>query len=444
MEITLEKEDQKARLNINLVEDDYKPKVAEKLKEYGKKANLKGFRPGKVPISLMQKMYGKSILVEEINHLISHSINDYIKSNKLNIVGDPLPSDENDQIDWENQKEFQFSFNIGLVPEFSLTLDNLEATKYTIAITDEIINETVDNLKSQFGEMADTDTVEEGDFLTGDVKEVNGDYLYENASFSSENIKKGELKKFVGKKKGDKVTFDIQNTFEDIPTTAAAVGMANEEAEKATGDFECTLKTIKRKIPAEINQDFFDKVFGKDIVTSEEAFRNKLKETVEENYKRETAALLTRDLEDRLLKQTEVNIPDTFVKTWLLETNKKEYTQEAIDKQYDRFKKELKWNLIRNQIVEQEGLKAEHEEIVEKAKEYITQQFGNIPMSGEMEETMNKIAENYLKQDNGKPYMQIFETILTDKALAFIKGKTKIKDKTISLEEFKKLANIES
>lgn len=444
MEIILEKETQPAKLKVTIREEDYKPKVTEKVKEYSKKASIKGFRPGKVPPGLIQKMYGKSILVDEINHIVSHSINDYIKDNKLNIVGDPIPSEENNEIDWDHQKSFDFAFKIGLVPEFKLDLTNITLTRNSIKIDDKVVEETLDNLKNQFGEMIDTEVVEKGDSLSGELKQIDGDFLNEDVTFQLERMKDAAQKQFIGKKAGEAISFDPKKTFEDTATFSMVTGLTNEEAEKAEGEFSFTLKSVKRKKPAEVNQDFFDKVFGKDVVKTEDEFKNKLRETISENYHRESEALLTRDIEDEIVKKTEVVLPDNFLKEWLLKTNEGKLSDEQIDTQYEQFQSNLKWNLIRNKIVEDHDLKAEHEEILAHAKQLIIQQFGNMPLGPEMDETLNKIAENYLKQDNGKAYMQIFDTVMAEKSIDLLKEKLAIQEKTVSIDEFKKLAGAES
>lgn len=183
MEITLEKQSAtNATLKVNLNESDYRPKVAEKVKEYSKKVQLKGFRPGKVPTSLVEKMYGKSILVDEINQILSDSITKYIRENKLPIIGEPLPdSEKTENINWETQKEFEFNYNLGLVPEFNLDLSpNVKLTKNNIKIEDKVVNETLENLKNQFGQSTNPEVSAEGDFIYGDLKEENGDFEFQS------------------------------------------------------------------------------------------------------------------------------------------------------------------------------------------------------------------------------------------------------------------------
>lgn len=439
MEVTLAKEQKYTKLTIKLTESDYQPKVSEKLKEYSKKASIKGFRPGKVPTGLIQKMYGKGILIEEINQIISSSINDYIKEQKLNVVGEPIPSAENNEIDWDNQKEFEFNFNLGVVTEFNVDLSKVKATQYKIKVDETVVNETVENLKNQVGEMEDADSISGDDFLIGEISNSAGDWKKDESMLSIDKLSEAGRKLFKGKKIGDSISFNIQKAFIDSSAIGVTTGHSRDEAESLSGEYSFTIKTIRRKKPAEINQEFFDKIFGKDTVSTEEDFKSKLKETIEENYSRETDYLLTQEIEKTIIEATPIETPDEFLKEWLIKTNNGKLTEADIEKQYDKFQADLKWNLIRNNIIEKNEIKAEHEDIIAKAKESIMQQFGNMPINEEMDETLNKIADNYLKQDNGKAYMQTFEAVLLDKTIDFLKNNIKISEKEVSLDEFKKI-----
>jgi trigger factor len=444
VEITLEKKDKtNATIKVNLKEADYNPKVAEKLKEYSKKVSLKGFRPGKVPPALIQKMYGKSIKIDEINHLLSKSINDYIKESKLAILGDPLPDTTSaEKIDWDTQKEFEFNYAVGLVPEFKYDLsDSIKITKYAIEVDDNSVKETVDNLRSQYGKMSNPEESTEGDFVYGELKEVNGSFSTQTL-IPTNKINKKELKKFVGLKKGDKTEFDIKSTFEDAAAIAHATGLSKDEAAKKEGKFELTVTNISRSEPAPLDQEFFDKIFGKDAVKTEEEFNQKLKDTIKENYTRESENLFSRDIQNHLVDNTKIELPDAFLKKWLLTSNQGKITEEQIEKEYEFYLKELKWSLIKNKIGEENSIKVENEEVVTKTKEMIAQQFGNLPLGEEMEETMNKIADNYLQQEKGKNYIKLYEQVFYEKIIDLIKTKIKFQDKKVSVDEFKNAAGM--
>jgi trigger factor len=443
MDIVLEKKDTtNGTIKVNLKEADYQAKVAQKLKEYSKKANIKGFRPGKVPTSLIQKMYGKSIMVDEINHLLSSSLNDYIKENKLPIIGDPLPDTEKaTKIDWETQKEFEFNYQIGLVSEFKCEVsDKIKIPKYQIQTDDKIFNETLENLRSQYGKITNPEISEEGDSIYGELKEVNGDFTT-NGLVPTNKIKKSEQKKFAGKTKGDKIEFDIEKTFDDAAVLAHVTGLSLEDAKAKKGKFELTVTNINRTELASIDQEFFDKIFGKDKITTEEEFNQKLKDTIKENYDRESENMLSREIHDYYVKNTKIELPNEFLKKWLFISNEGKVSEDQIEKEYDQYVGEVKWSLIKNKIAELNNIKVENEEILAKTKEMISQQFGSIAITEELQETFDKIADNYLKQDKGKNYMKMYEQVFFDKVLSFIREKVSFQEKKITVEEFKDIAN---
>lgn len=444
MEIILEKKDPaNATIKVNLKEADYKPKVAEKVKEYSKKVQLKGFRPGKVPTGLIEKMYGKSILVDEINQLISESLFGYIRENKLPILGDPLPeTGKDDLIDWDNQKDFEFKYAVGLVPDFKYDLsDKVKFTKYQIDVEESVLNETLENLQSQYGKMDNPEVSAAGDFIYGELKEKEGSFST-NTLIPTKRIKKDQQKLFTGIKKEDTITFDIQKVFEDSASLAHATGVSKEEAEKLKGTFEFKVTNISRSEPAPMDQEFFDKIFGAEAVKSEEEFRTKLKETVAENYKREADNLLTKEIQEELIKNTPIDTPDEFLKRWLLASNQGKITEDQINKEYEFYLKELKWSIIRNKIAEDNNIEATKEEVENRTKEMVREQFGRYATGPEMEETFARIAENYLKQENGKNYMKLHDEVLYNKVLDLIKSKVKISDKKVNVEEFKKVAKM--
>jgi trigger factor len=444
MEIVLEKKSTTdAKLKVNLKEADYQPKIKEKLKEYGKKVTLKGFRAGKVPASLIDKMYGKSILVDEINNLLYESVNSYIKENKLAIVGDPLPdAEKTNNIDWDNQKDFEFIYDLGLVGDFAYELsDKVNLTKYIISAEDKVITETLDNLRKQYGKMVDGETVLEDDFVKGQLKAIAGTYDKETL-IPMNRVSKKDLSKFLGKKVGNKIEFVIEEAFEDPAYIEYVTGLPKEEAVVTKGKFEFTIVNIRHSELATLDQEFFDKIFGKDAVTTEAEFNEKLKETISENYNRESEALLINDIREYYIKNTNIELPIEFIKRWLLSSNQGKITQEQIDKEFDGYLSELKWTLIKNKIAETNEVKVEHEEVMGKVRNMMLQQFGMNAVPEGMEDTFDKIVDNYLKENNGKNYVKMFEDAYNGKAVEVIRNKVKISDKNVSVEEFKKAAKI--
>ncbi len=442
MDITLNKKDNtNASIKIILNEADYQPNVEQKIKEYRKNANIKGFRPGKVPASYIKKLYGKSVLVEEINSLLSKSLTDYIKENDLKILGEPIPNQEDAaKIDWDNQKDFEFEYTLGLVEEFDIKLDDkFKVEKYVIEVTDKVMKETLDNLTKQHG---DTESVEESkaeDTLEGKLSTADGE-VQEKVVLPIEDAEKKAQKQFVGIKKGDEIKFDIEKTFKSSEAKSRLLGQHDTGAKAASGEYILTVSDIKRTKPAEINQELFDKVFGKDAVKTREEFDKKVKETIAENYDRETENLLNRDLVDSLVEKTKFDLPDEFLKNWLLLSNEGKITQEQIDKEYDLYTKDLRFNLIKNKIAEanQDSIKVEHTDVMDYTKKMIAEQFGAYGMADQLGENMDSFAQNYLQGENGENYRKVYEEMLNKRVLDFIKDKITIKEKKVDLDGFKK------
>lgn len=425
-----------ALIKINLKEADYQPKVDEKIKEYSKKAQIKGFRQGKVPKGVIQKMYGKSILVDEINHLVSHEVMGYIRENEIQILGEPLPNQEKiESLDWESGSEFDFEYNIGIAPAIEVKVDKkVKVDTFTIKVDDKLIDETLENIKSQFGEMTNPETSEEGDSIYGKIQ-VEGQEDGIGALLEIESTEKRGRKKFLEQKAGDVIEFDVAKTIKDEEASAKFWG----ENEVIEGKIKFEVVNINRTVPAEINQDLFDKVFGKDLVKSEEEFIEKIKSTLAENYDRETDGYTGLKIRDKFIEDTNMELPDEFLKRWLTASNQ-ELTQEQIDTEYPLYANDLKWSMIKNEVAKANEIKVENEDVVEEAKKMIRQQFGSMGMSEQMEANIDAFADNYLKGDEGKNYMKLHETVFTDKVINFMKENITIKAKAVTAEEYKEKA----
>ncbi|MDF9797611.1 trigger factor [Catalinimonas alkaloidigena] len=437
MDITLDKKSNtQASIKINLKEEDYQPQIEEKVKEYRKKANLKGFRPGKVPPAIIKKMYGKGIKVEEINQLISQSLPKYIKDQDLNLVGEPLPNYENaENIDWENQKDFEFTYDVGFVNEFEYDVsDKLKITKYKLQLGDKEIDETIENLREQFNDTENVDVVGEGDIVNG---KVIGNDIENETSIDLKQLDEKQSKVFIGAKKGDDVVFDIRETHPEDSEVATLLAKTPEEVAEVKGEFTFNIESILHRKPGELNQEFFDKVFGKDAVKTEEEFREKVKETMQENYDRETDNLLMLDIRNTLVDNTEFEIPEEFLKRWLLEKNEGNITQEQIDKEFEDYVRDLRWNLIVNKISEDKEIKVEHDDVKEKAREMIEAQLGQSGLLGQLGDNLDPFVDNYLQGENGNNYMQVFNQARTEKIFDFIKENATLEEKKITVDDFK-------
>ena len=442
MEITLNKKtNTEGVIKIKLTEGDYQPHVEEKVKDYSRKANIKGFRQGKVPSGVIKKMFGKSILVDEINHLLSHKLSDYIKDNNIKILGDPLPNQEKArQIDWDAQKDFEFEYEIGMVEDFSYEVSSkVKVNSYPIEVDQKTIDETLTDLKKRFGKVSYPETSEADDNLFGELSAKEGDFKKEHAFIAIEKVEKKEQKKFIGLKKDEEVEFEISKLFTEDADVAQLLGVSEEEAKAAKGKYTFKINTISRVEPAAVNSELFDRVFGKDVVTTEEDFINKVKETISENYKREAEHFLDHNIEDYFIQNTSINLPDDFLKSWLKSSSNGEVTEEVISKEFEHYKRGLKWDLVKNRVAEDNKITVEAEEVRNKAKELIVAQFGGQVFVEQLGDRLDGIADNYLQNENGQNFMRLYNQLRGEKILKFIKDNITVQEKKVSVEEFKKI-----
>jgi trigger factor len=444
LNITLNKQNStEGSLNIVLTETDYLPKVEEKVKDYSRKASIKGFRQGKVPAGVIKKMFGKSILVEEVNHLISHSISDYIKNNKLKVLGDPIPNEEKARtIDWDNQKDFEFEFQIGMVEDFKVDLSTkVKVTSHPIEIDQKVIDETLTDIKRRYGKVSYPEVSEAQDNLFGEIS-VKGSEEKKGSYISIEKIEKKEQKKFIGLKKEEAVEFEVEKALADEAERARALNLSEEEAKQAKGTYVFTVTSVSRVETAELNQELFDKVFGSEVVKTEEEFLSKIRETITENYKRETEHLLDHEIQHYFVDNTKISMPENFLKTWLKNTSAGKVTDEVLEKEFSQYKESLKWDLIKNQITEEKSITVEGDEVREKAKKQIIEQFGGESIAAQLGSKLDDIANNFLSGQDGKGenFMRIYNQLRHEKIMKVVKEAITINEKKVSLDEFKKIA----
>ncbi|MFP4089023.1 MAG: trigger factor [Cyclobacteriaceae bacterium] len=443
MDITLEKKgNTEASIKINLKEEDYQPQIEEKVKEYRKKANMKGFRPGKVPAGVIKRMYGKSIKVEEINQLVSKALPNYIREQEIQIVGEPLPDYEAvEGVDWDTQKDFEFVYHVGFASEFNYDIsENQKVVKFKIQLTDKELDETIDRLRKQFSETEDVEEATKDDIIHGHIKQSEGE-LESHTSVNLAEMDEEKAQALIGAKKGESHKFDIRSVFPNDSDIAEEFGTTPEEAENVKGEFTFEVESIFRPKPAELNQEFFDKVFGKDSVEGEEAFREKVRETVRENYDRETDNILLLDIRNTLIDNTEIELPDAFLKRWLLQKNEGKMTEEQLEKEYERYAKDLRWSLIADKIGEDNEIKVEHEDVKEKARQMIEEQLGQSGLLQQLGDNLDPFIDNYLQGENGNNYMQVYNQVRSEKIFDLVKEKITVEEKEITVDEFNEEVN---
>ncbi|MDH5599589.1 MAG: trigger factor [Cyclobacteriaceae bacterium] len=441
MDISLDKKNSnEALIKVKVNEGDYQSKVEEKIKDYSKKVSLKGFRPGKVPMGMVKKMYGKSIKVEEISHLLSHKLSDFIKENNLKLLGEPLPEKESTQkIDWDNQTEFEFTYQIGIQEEFDLELSKkVKIKQYEIEVDKKTMDKTIDSLKKQFGNQVNVETVAEEDKLIGKLVSEDGAIDLDGVVLEYDDINTKEFKKFKGAKVGDSITFPINKTVKDHHVVEKITEQSHDDAVKDSRNYTLTINEIIRIEPSEINQEFFDKVLGKDNVKSEEEFKEKVKEVISGNYKRETEYLLRKHIREHFLDNTKINLPDNFLKLWLHETNEG-ITMEDIEKEYDEYTTALKWDMIQARIAEMKEIKVENSEIRQKAGDMIVNQLGGPSILQMLGDKIDQFIDNYLQAEEGKNYRNVHKEVTYDKIFESVKNEITLTEKKVSFEEFEKI-----
>ena len=424
-------------MTVNIVEEDYKSQFEQRLKEYGKQVRIKGFRPGKVPPAIVKNMAGESLLADEVFKILSAQVQEYIKSNDVQLIGEPLPSAIENPIDFKSQKEFEFTYDLGLIPDYTLEFsDKLSFEKYDISIDDATLEETIDGLKKQFTSTDSPEEVGEGDLLAGEVV-VDGDT--KTISFSTAQLLKKEHVKFIGKKVNEEITFDVDKIFKKGGKDTI-VGISKEELEALTGELTLKLTSISNQKEAEMNQEFFDKVLGPEKAKNEEEFLTELKTILTSNYNRDADAFLFNKIREYLVDNTNIDLSDEFLLRWILESNKEQgLKEEDVKKDMENYMKEFKWSIIKGKIATDAEIKVEQEEVKEKAIDQMASQFfGGQEIPEEMKESLKGYVDKYLQENNNRNYYNTFEQVLAEKLYTHIKTVVKISDKAIAAAEFKK------
>ena len=449
MEITLTKKDETyGSIVIDLQSSDVTPKFEAKLKDYSKQVQLKGFRPGKVPTGIVNKMYGESIKAEVVTDMLNKSLSNYISEEKLAILGEPLPSEEDKdkKIDWKKDVEFKFTYDVGLTPEFKYDISNkVKMTKFEVEIEEGDINDALENVRRQHGEREDVEVSVENSILHGKLEQEKTEFSKE-CDISLDKVAPKLVEKFVGLKAGDKVTIDLKKTFnKDYEQISILTGVTEAEAKKLKGDYTFTVSSIVCVTPAELNQEFYDKLFGKDVVKTEEELNEKIKEVISKNFKDLSDQYLLKEIKSRIIEKTKFSLPEDFLKRWLLATNPDTLAKEELENDFDNYRESFKWNIISNRIFSDASLSIEQNEVKERASSFIQQSyFGGMPIGPEFASMFDEFVGKFLTEENGKNYMNIYQQLLEDKVLLHAKEGVTIKTKEVKSKEFKELLNKEA
>ena len=434
-------------VKLEIVKADYAEQVEKSLRNFRQKANVPGFRKGMVPMGMVKKMYGKHVLVEEVNKLVSENLFNYIRDNKLNILGEPMPNEtEQQSINFDTQEDFEFCFDVALAPEIKIELSkNDKLPFYQVAIDEEMMNQQVEAYTANFGSYDSVEEVEEKDLVKGTIAELEngspkeGGIVVEDAVLMSSYIKdEAEKAKFIGAKVNSVIVFNPNKAYEGAEAEIASLLKVEKEAVAGiTGDFSFEIKEITRHKNAELNQELFDKVFGEGVVTSEEEFKNKIKEALAEQFTPQSDYKFLLDARDVLVQKAgELKFADELLKRWLLTANEKN-TPEKLDEDYPQIIEDLKYQLIKENLVKNNNLKVEDADIENFAKRVAKAQFAQYGMLSVPEEVLANYAKDMLK--NKQTLQNVIDRAVEEKLAGWLKEQVDLEVKEVSAEEFNKL-----
>lgn len=449
MNITQEKiDDLNAIIKVCLKEEDYKAKVDAQLKEYRRKANVPGFRKGSVPIGMIKKMVGTNLLVEELNKILSNSLQDYLTKEKIEVLGNPLPKlEEEEKIDWENQKEFEFNYEVGLVPHIKLDkLDKYKFDIYKILVTDKDVQKYVEDLSRRYGKMTNPEKAEAEDMLFGKFEELDakGDLKENGITHSSVLIinaitDKKLQKELIGAKQGDTFKIDPKTISEHESDQAEALGIDLIQLKSIISKFNFTVEKVNRVVPSDLNQALFDKVFGTDVVKSEKEFNAKIADELSKGLTIDSENKFLMDVRFEMLKSLNLKLPDAFLKKWIAASNENPISEAQIEEEYVQYAESLKWQLIKNKIIEQNDIKVSSEDVIAYTKRLLTQQMTSMGMKDIDDEQLSQTTNNVLQ--NQEEARRIYEMIYDEKLKDIFKSTFKLKEKQIEREKFIALVN---
>jgi trigger factor len=448
MNISQEKKDSlNTVIKININTEDYQARVEKAMKDQAKKAAIPGFRKGMVPVSHIKRMYGKNILVEEINTLLSDTLNNYLNEQQLEVLGQPLPKiDESTNYNWDFNDNFEFNYEVGLAPEFNIDFSSQDTLPvYKITVDDETLASRITNLRKSYGKMTNPDVSADDDVLYAELKQLSPDgSVFEDGISNITSVRLDQIKNdavkatLIGLKKDDVVEIDLQQAFDnDAAKIAGLLKIEEAEAADLKSKFQLSVKNVNRLSESDLDQAFFDKIFEEGTVTTEEEFRAKITQELESMMVQDADNKLQAEMYTYVLNKINFALPDEFLKRWLKATNEK-LSDEELAGGYDDFAKNLKWTLIGNKIVRDNDIKVEYNDVLDLAKQRIDAQFRMYSPQPISEEQLGQYAVQFLQDKENAN--RIFEEAKSLKVFQYLKGVVTLEEKEITFNEFSKLA----
>ncbi len=434
MNITKEQIDElNAVVKVAVTKEDYQDKVESILKDYRKQANIPGFRKGQVPMGLIKKQYGKAVLVDEVNKLIQDNLNTYLTEEKLDVLGNPLPKQQ-DGFDWASE-DFSFEFELGLAPNFEVPLKTKKSiTHYKIVADKKMVDEQVERVQKQYGKLVSKKVVGKKDELTGTFKnqeeEIDNKSTIELVTIKS----KKAIESLLGKNVGDEVVLKTKGLFKDNNALSRALGVSVDNAEKLDIEISFTIDEINERESAKLDQELFDKLFGKDVISSEKELKDRFKEDSEKQFEQQADQKLLNDITEYFIENTKFDLPVDFLTKWIQVTGENPLTNEQASEEYGKSEKGLRYQLIEGKIIKDNDIQVQFDELKEFAKGFIRSQMAQYGQLNPEEEELDNIAARVLgNQDEVK---RLSEQLMSQKLLGLYKSKANLKIKEVTYEKF--------
>ena len=426
-----------AVVTVEITKDDYSDKVKTILNNYRKTANIPGFRKGHVPMGMVKKQYGKAVLIDEVNKILQDSLHTYLTEEKLDVLGNPLPKNET-KINWDSSN-FSFDFELGMAPKFDVDLKGNKAiTHYKIVADDKMIDNQVKTIRKQYGKLISKNTVEKGFEITGTFTSVKKE-IDNKTTFSTDIIKgKKQLSSLTGAKIGNTITLKTKGLFNEEHNYQAHLGVPHNDVQGLVSEVTLEIKEINTRELAELNQDLFDKSYGKGVVTSEKELREKIKEDAEKQFEQQSDQKLMDDTVESLIANTKFDLPNDFLQRWIQISAESPMTEEEANAEYERSEKGLRYQLIEGKIRNENNLKVSFDELKEYSKNMIKTQMAQYGQTNPSDEELDSIVARILS--NKDEVKRINEQLNTQKLLQFFKENAKLKTKEITYENFIKEA----
>jgi trigger factor len=442
MNITHEKvSDLNSILKVKLGPEDYQQRVDTQLKEMQRKASMPGFRPGRVPVGMVKKMYGKSILADEVNKVLNNSVNEYIATNKIEIIGQPIPAlNQNDRLDWETQQNFEFAFELGHAPEFNVEIEQEPFEYKMIKVEDALVDKEIEDMQRRYGKVNHPDQIEKNDLVFGDFVELNSNGneaengIKKTSTIATDKVKSEQaLASLIGLSKGNHLIVDPHDLSGNVTDLAGMLGITPAQAESLSSSFKFTITNISRVQPAELNEELYTKVYG-DSVTSIEEFRAKIKSEMSSMFNADSDKYFLTRVVAGLVKKYDIQLPEDFLKRWLLFVNEKEINAQQIEKEFPIYAERLRTQMVINKIIRQNGIEVKDTDIRNFVKDLVSKQFASYNGTEMEESDLETTVTRVLK--NEKEYNRIVEKMYDDRLLELLKSKLKLNFTEVSFEDF--------